>query len=449
MRAVVMAGGEGTRLRPLTSNQPKPMVSLCGKPCMEHIVELLKRHGIDETVVTLMFLPKIIRDYFGDGSTLGVRMRYSVEQSPAGTAGSVKLAEDELRDDDLHRHQRRRAHRLRPAGHHQRSTRSAARWSRSRSSASRTRSSSGSSWSTKRGASSASSRSPPGARSSATRSTPASTCSSRRCSTTSRRTSSTTSARSCSPSCSRWARHCTATSPRATGRTSAACRSTSPPTATCSTARSEAELPGIELHNRIFLGDGVNLDSLENMQGPAFIGNYVKIDPHGVHRGLLGAGQQRRRQGSRRDAQLRRSRPTPTSAPRPEGLRRHHRSQLRPQGGLDLRRGRGGRRRVRDRRAGVHRPRRQDLPEQDGRGRRPDQQQHHLGIARQRAAVRQGRHHRAHQRRHHRRNWRSRWPWPTAPCSRRARASAPAATRTPRRGSSSAPSSPASTRPAW
>ena len=99
MRAVVMAGGEGTRLRPLTSNQPKPMVSLCGKPCMEYIVELLKRHGIDETVVTLMFLPKVIRDYFGDGSSLGVRMQYSVEQSPAGTAGSVKLAEDELKDD--------------------------------------------------------------------------------------------------------------------------------------------------------------------------------------------------------------------------------------------------------------------------------------------------------------------------------------------------------------
>ena len=99
MRAVVMAGGEGTRLRPLTSNQPKPMVSLCGKPCMEYIVELLKLHGIDETVVTLMFLPKVIRDYFGDGSSLGVRMQYSVEQSPAGTAGSVKLAEDELKDD--------------------------------------------------------------------------------------------------------------------------------------------------------------------------------------------------------------------------------------------------------------------------------------------------------------------------------------------------------------
>ncbi len=99
VRAVVMAGGEGTRLRPLTSNQPKPMVPVVGKPCMEYIVELLKRHGIEEAVATLAFLPKIIRDYFGDGSTLGVRMQYSVEHVPAGTAGSVKLAEDHLRDD--------------------------------------------------------------------------------------------------------------------------------------------------------------------------------------------------------------------------------------------------------------------------------------------------------------------------------------------------------------
>ncbi len=99
MRAVVMAGGEGTRLRPLTSNQPKPMVPVVGKPCMEYILELLKRHGFKETVATLAFLPRIIRDYFGDGSTLGVRMQYSVEHVPAGTAGSVKLAEDLLRDD--------------------------------------------------------------------------------------------------------------------------------------------------------------------------------------------------------------------------------------------------------------------------------------------------------------------------------------------------------------
>jgi mannose-1-phosphate guanylyltransferase/phosphomannomutase len=99
MRAVVMAGGEGTRLRPLTSNQPKPMVPICGKPCMEYILDLLRRHGIEESVVTLAFLPKIIRDYFGDGSTLGVSVSYSVETSPAGTAGSIKLAESYLSDD--------------------------------------------------------------------------------------------------------------------------------------------------------------------------------------------------------------------------------------------------------------------------------------------------------------------------------------------------------------
>jgi mannose-1-phosphate guanylyltransferase / phosphomannomutase len=96
MKAVVMAGGEGTRLRPLTSNQPKPMVPIVGKPCMEHIVELLRRHGFDDIVVTLAFMPQAIRGYFGAGETHGVSIRYSVEESPAGTAGSVKLAEDAL-----------------------------------------------------------------------------------------------------------------------------------------------------------------------------------------------------------------------------------------------------------------------------------------------------------------------------------------------------------------
>ena len=79
MKAVVMAGGEGTRLRPLTSNQPKPMVPIVGKPCMEHIIELLRGHGMDEVVVTLAFMPQAIRSYFGDGESLGVGIEYSVE----------------------------------------------------------------------------------------------------------------------------------------------------------------------------------------------------------------------------------------------------------------------------------------------------------------------------------------------------------------------------------
>jgi mannose-1-phosphate guanylyltransferase / phosphomannomutase len=98
MKAVVMAGGEGTRLRPLTSNQPKPMVSIVGKPCMEHIIELLKQHGMNDVIVTVAFLPQAIRSYFGDGSALGMNISYSVEESPLGTAGSVRLAADRLDD---------------------------------------------------------------------------------------------------------------------------------------------------------------------------------------------------------------------------------------------------------------------------------------------------------------------------------------------------------------
>jgi mannose-1-phosphate guanylyltransferase/phosphomannomutase len=96
VKAVVMAGGEGTRLRPLTSNQPKPMVSIVGKPCMEHILELLAAHGFEEVVVTLAFLPQAIRSYFGTGETLGLSIEYSVEELPLGTAGSVGLARDAL-----------------------------------------------------------------------------------------------------------------------------------------------------------------------------------------------------------------------------------------------------------------------------------------------------------------------------------------------------------------
>ena len=91
-----MAGGEGTRLRPLTSNQPKPMVPIVGKPCIEHIVELLRSHGFEDVVITLAFLPQAIRSYFGDGEALGLRIEYSVEELPLGTAGSVGLARDAL-----------------------------------------------------------------------------------------------------------------------------------------------------------------------------------------------------------------------------------------------------------------------------------------------------------------------------------------------------------------
>jgi mannose-1-phosphate guanylyltransferase/phosphomannomutase len=98
VKGVVMAGGEGTRLRPLTSNQPKPMVPIVGKPCMEHIIELLRAHDFEDVIVTVAFLPQAIRSYFGDGEGLGVTIEYSVEESPLGTAGSVRLASDRLDD---------------------------------------------------------------------------------------------------------------------------------------------------------------------------------------------------------------------------------------------------------------------------------------------------------------------------------------------------------------
>ena len=96
MKAVILAGGEGTRLRPLTSNQPKPMLPIANVPMMRHVVRLLAKHGFDDIVVTVAFLANQIRNYFGDGAEFGVRMRYATEDSPLGTAGSVRNAMDEL-----------------------------------------------------------------------------------------------------------------------------------------------------------------------------------------------------------------------------------------------------------------------------------------------------------------------------------------------------------------
>ena len=92
MKAVIMAGGEGTRLRPITSLRPKPMVPIVNQPVMEHIIGLVKHHGIDEIVATLAFMPRAIQDYFGAGEEWGVEISYAVEESPLGTAGSVKNA---------------------------------------------------------------------------------------------------------------------------------------------------------------------------------------------------------------------------------------------------------------------------------------------------------------------------------------------------------------------
>jgi mannose-1-phosphate guanylyltransferase/phosphomannomutase len=98
VKAVVMAGGEGTRLRPMTANQPKPLLPVANQPIMEHVLRLLRRHGFTETVVTVQFLAGLVRNYFGDGEEWGMRLQYATEETPLGTAGSVKNAEDALRD---------------------------------------------------------------------------------------------------------------------------------------------------------------------------------------------------------------------------------------------------------------------------------------------------------------------------------------------------------------
>jgi UDP-3-O-[3-hydroxymyristoyl] glucosamine N-acyltransferase LpxD len=96
VKAVIMAGGEGTRLRPLTMSQPKPMLPMANRPMVEHVVGLLRRHGFDEIVVTVAYLASTIRTYFGDGSEFGVRIVYATEETPLGTAGSVLNARAEL-----------------------------------------------------------------------------------------------------------------------------------------------------------------------------------------------------------------------------------------------------------------------------------------------------------------------------------------------------------------
>ena len=98
VQAIIMAGGEGVRLRPLTLNLPKPLVPLLGEPVMGYALKLLKSHGITDVGVTLCYQPKKIRSAFGKGENYGVKLRYYEELSPMGTAGSVRMAKEWLKD---------------------------------------------------------------------------------------------------------------------------------------------------------------------------------------------------------------------------------------------------------------------------------------------------------------------------------------------------------------
>jgi len=101
MRAMVLAAGLGTRLRPITYEMPKPMVPVLNRPVMEHSLRLLARHGFTETIANLHWFPDVIRAYFGDGSEFGVELTYSHEERLLGTSGGVRNVAGFLGEDFL------------------------------------------------------------------------------------------------------------------------------------------------------------------------------------------------------------------------------------------------------------------------------------------------------------------------------------------------------------
>ena len=97
MKAILLAGGQGTRLRPLTIHTPKPIVPFFNRPFLHYQIDLLRQvPEIDEVILSLNYQPRRIEEIFGDGSALGIKIRYVVEPSPLGTAGAVKYAGDNL-----------------------------------------------------------------------------------------------------------------------------------------------------------------------------------------------------------------------------------------------------------------------------------------------------------------------------------------------------------------
>src|SRR3989337_1094526 len=98
MKAVILVGGQGTRLLPLTSRLPKPMVPVVNRPFLEHMLHHLTHHGIGEVILATAYLPHLIQEHFGDGTTHGVKLSYVVDDPPRGTAGAVKAASDHLSD---------------------------------------------------------------------------------------------------------------------------------------------------------------------------------------------------------------------------------------------------------------------------------------------------------------------------------------------------------------
>ena len=93
---IIVAGGLGTRLRPLTENTPKPLLPIRGKPIIEHVIRNLKKHGITNIIISIGYKAEQVQEYFGDGSSLGISISYAIETEPLGTGGAVKLASKNL-----------------------------------------------------------------------------------------------------------------------------------------------------------------------------------------------------------------------------------------------------------------------------------------------------------------------------------------------------------------
>ena len=96
MQAVILVGGEGTRLRPLTSRQPKPVITLVDRPFLVYMLEWLRGHGVDDVILSCGFEPTKVREALGDGEALGLKLRYVVEPEPRGTAGALKYADEQV-----------------------------------------------------------------------------------------------------------------------------------------------------------------------------------------------------------------------------------------------------------------------------------------------------------------------------------------------------------------
>ena len=99
MKAVIIAGGLGTRLRPLTNKTPKPMLPIGEKPILEHLVNWTKKGGIKSVVLCVSYLKESIEDYFGDGEKFGVNIEYAISKKQLATAGQLKTAEEFIEDD--------------------------------------------------------------------------------------------------------------------------------------------------------------------------------------------------------------------------------------------------------------------------------------------------------------------------------------------------------------